>query len=68
MVLGDFYFVWLIVINKSFDKMEDFIASMSYGGELQRIFAKGNFIYRGHASEKYELVPSSLRKRNISKC
>ena len=53
-----------IVINRRFDKLEDVIASMSFGGELQRIFANGNFIFRGHASEKYELVPSALRQEN----
>ena len=50
-----------IVRNKYFDRLEDFIASIGYGGELQQIFAKGNFIFRGHSSEKYELVPSALR-------
>ena len=50
-----------IVRNKYFDRLEDFIASIGYGGELQQIFAKGSFIFRGHSSEKYELVPSALR-------
>lgn len=32
------------VVNKEFDKFEDFISSVGYGGELQQIFAKGNYI------------------------
>lgn len=50
-----------IVINKRFERLDDFIASFNYGGDLQKTFAKGNFIFRGHASEKYELIPSALR-------
>ena len=55
------------VVNKGFYKFEDFISSISYGGELQQIFAKGNYIFRGHASEKYKLVPSALRNENAKR-
>lgn len=48
------------VVNIGFDKFEDFMTSVGYGGELQQIFAKGNYIFRSHASEKYKLVPSAL--------
>lgn len=56
-----------VVVNIGFDKFEEFISSISYSGELQQIFAKGNYIFRGHASEKYKLVPSALRKENAER-
>ena len=50
-----------------FEKFEDFVSSIEYNGELYPLFTQGNFIFRGHASEKYELVPSALRVGNIQK-
>jgi len=44
-----------------YEKMEEFIKSISYGGELYNVFEKGKFVFRGHASDKYELIPSALR-------
>jgi hypothetical protein len=43
--------------------MEEFIHPISYGGELFKIFEKGQFVFRGHASDKYALIPSALRPR-----
>ena len=42
-----------------FNTAEDFLQSISYGGEYYSKFGK-NFIYRGHSSEKYFLLPTIL--------
>lgn len=44
-----------------FNTAEDFLQSISYGGEYYSKFGK-NFIYRGHSSEKYFLLPTALRR------
>lgn len=44
-----------------YEKMDDFIHSINYGGELYNVFEKGKFVFRGHASDKYVLTPSALR-------
>lgn len=41
--------------------LKSFIDSISYGGKLYSVFSHGDFIFRGHSSDKYELVPSALR-------
>ena len=41
--------------------LKSFIDSISYGGKLYSVFSHGNFIFRGHSSDKFELVPSALR-------
>lgn len=56
-----------VVRHYRFDKFEDFVSSIEYNGELYPLFTMGNFIFRGHASEKYELVPSALRSDNKEK-
>lgn len=38
-----------------------FLKSISYGGELYNVFDH-KFIFRGHASDKYELTPYLLRR------
>lgn len=50
-----------IVKEVSFDNIDNFIKAISYGGKLYDVFTKGKFVYRGHASDKYELIPSALR-------
>ena len=50
-----------------FDKFEDFVSSIEYNGELYPLFTRGNVIYRGHASDKYELIPTALRLDNKEK-
>ena len=44
-----------------FGKVDDFLKAISYGGELFHIFANG-FFFRGHSTQEYKLLPSSLRK------
>lgn len=46
----------------SYDNAEDFLQDISYGGKLYKIF-DGNFIFRGHSTEKYTLI--SLVQRTI---
>ena len=43
-----------------FENADDFIAAISYKGELYNLFDE-HFIFRGHSTDKYELIPSSLR-------
>ena len=42
----------------------NFIHSISYGGELYNTFNNG-FIFRGHSSSIYKLLPSALRKEGM---
>lgn len=44
----------------SFDSAEEFLKAISYGGELYFLH-KGYHIFRGHESDKYKLLPTSLR-------
>lgn len=53
-----------IVKEVSFNNIDDFIKSISFGGELYEDFTKRKFVYRGHASDKYELIPSALRPQS----
>lgn len=43
-----------------FETADEFLKSISYGGDLYKILDE-NFIFRGHSSEKYRLVPTALR-------
>lgn len=44
-----------------FDNAEDFIKAISFKGELYKLFHE-QFIFRGHSTDKYELLPSALRE------
>ena len=44
-----------------YTKVEDFLQDISYGGNLYKQFMHGDFAYRGHASNKYKLIPTALR-------
>lgn len=44
-----------------FSSATDFLKSISYGGELYNLLGK-NFIYRGHYSDEYLLLPYALRE------
>ena len=43
-----------------YDSADDFIKAISYGGELYNLF-DNHFIFRGHSTDKYILVPTALR-------
>ena len=58
------YMNYSVVKQYLFERFEDFVSSIEYNGELYSLFTKGNFIFRGHASDKYLLVPSALRIDN----
>lgn len=40
---------------------EAFLKDISYGGSKYKLFMNGSYAYRGHASDKYKLIPSALR-------
>ena len=41
--------------------IDEFLKAISYGGFLYKLFKDGPFAYRGHASDKYKLIPAALR-------
>ena len=43
-----------------YDHAEEFIKAISYNGELYNLFDE-HFIFRGHSTDRYELIPSALR-------
>ena len=45
---------------------DDFLHAISYGGELYNAF-KQNFVFRGHSSDNYKLLPSVLRDNQYYK-
>lgn len=49
-----------------FSSATDFLKSISYGGELYNLLSK-NFIYRGHYSDEYLLLPYALRGNELDK-
>lgn len=50
-----------VVQYVEYSKIEDFIRDISYGGSLYELFMNGNYAFRGHASDKYKLIPVALR-------
>lgn len=47
-----------------YNSVSDFLKEISYGGNIYNQLSGGkNFVFRGHGSEKYELVPSILRNK-----
>lgn len=48
------------LVDKHFDKADDFLHAICYGGELYNAFER-DFVFRGHSSDKYELLPTVLR-------
>lgn len=45
---------------------EEFLHAISYGGELYKLL-NSKFVFRGHASENWQLVPTALRKDAFKK-
>ena len=43
-----------------YNNASEFLTSLSYGGELYKVFGK-NFIFRGQSDHNYKLLPSALR-------
>jgi hypothetical protein len=50
-----------VVQYVEYSKIEDFIRDISYGGSLYELFMNCNYAFRGHASDKYKLIPVALR-------
>ena len=50
-----------VVQYVEYSKIEDFIRDISYGGSLYELFMNDNYAFRGHASDKYKLIPAALR-------
>lgn len=46
--------------DMAFSNAEDFLKAISYGGELY-FLQQRYFIFRGHESDKYKLIPTALR-------
>lgn len=43
-----------------YENADDFIKAISYKGELYNLFDE-HYIFRGHSTDKYELIPTALR-------
>ncbi len=43
-----------------YENADDFLKAISYKGELYNLFDK-QYIYRGHSTDEYELIPTALR-------
>lgn len=50
-----------IIQHQQFNSIDDFLKAISYGGDLYQLFQTGYFAFRGHASDKYQLIPTALR-------
>lgn len=50
-----------IVQYIEYGEVAEFLKDISYGGSLYKLFAKGDFAFRGHASDRYKLTPAALR-------
>ena len=53
-----------------YKKIEGFLSDISYSGKFYQLFKNGSFIFRGHASNKYKLIPTALRpdfKKQLNK-
>lgn len=50
-----------VVQYVEYSRLEDFIRDINYGGSLYKLFMNGNYAFRGHASDKYKLIPAALR-------
>ena len=48
------------IVDISYENAEEFLHDIVYGGKLYKIFNE-SFIFRGHSSDKYQLIPSVLR-------
>lgn len=44
----------------AYDSAEDFLKAISYGGELY-FLQQSYYIFRGHETDKYKLLPTALR-------
>lgn len=49
-----------------FESAESLLNAINYGGELYGLFAN-HMIYRGHYSNKYQLVPAAIRKGGLDR-
>ena len=45
---------------------EEFLKAISYDGELYSLL-DGRYVFRGHSSEKWNLVPTALREKALEK-
>ena len=49
------------IFKESYDDADSFLKNITYGGELYDYFFTGDFVFRGHKSISYKLIPSVLR-------
>lgn len=49
------------IFEESYENADSFLKDITYGGELYDYFFTGDFVYRGHKSNSYKLIPSVLR-------
>ena len=49
------------IFEESYENADSFLKDITYGGELYDYFFTGDFVFRGHKSISYKLIPSVLR-------
>ena len=49
------------IVSISYENAEDFLKSISYKGDLYDKLSNGNFVFRGHSTDEYKLLPTALR-------
>ena len=47
------------IFEESYENADSFLKDITYGGELYDYFFTGDFVYRGHKSNSYKLIPSA---------
>ena len=59
-VIKDIAIILTYIKDIEYNNASEFLTSLSYGGELYKVFGK-NFIFRGQSDHNYKLLPSALR-------
>ena len=49
-----------------YDSITEFLRDISYDGFLYKLISTKSFVFRGHSSNKYQLIPSALRLESKS--
>lgn len=51
--------------EESYEDSDSFLKDITYGGKFYNKFIVGDFVFRGHQSSSYKLIPSVLRNNCI---
>lgn len=51
------------IIDESYEDSDSFLGDITYKGRFYDYFFSGDYVYRGHKSMSYKLIPSVLRSK-----